>query len=322
MIAEEHIEPYYYFRIKSTENEATAENGRFLFNQTYYLRHQCNLPLLSFELWNAHLSQTTALVHFSIHHTQAVSPLRATFGGIEVASTLAPELLDTFLEYMHVHLAARHITTIQLINHPFAYDTQAAQQVTAALLRYGYRISCADVNYHIAITQDPIELRMHASERRRLRKCRQAGFVFAEELTPDIAAIHAFIAGARLRKGFPMSLSLEAFRQLFANMPDIYRVFTIRKGDTLAALTVTVRINEHILYNFYPADNEAFLEYSPTVMLTVELYNLARKEGYTLLDLGIATAKGKPNYGLMRFKKNLGGDASLRLSFFKTVSQV
>ncbi len=320
MIANELIQQNYFFRVKKTADYAAIESGRFLFNQTVYLRQHQELPSLSFELWNTRLLRAEVLLHVSIKGTEAVSPFRATFGGIEMLPALSSDLLDLFIQHTHAFLSAREVSSLKLTNHPFAYDTEAAQQISAALLRQGHIISHAEINYHLDINSTPLEPRLHSSERRRLRKCREAKMIFAEEVSPDIAEVYAFISAARKRKGFPVSLTANAFKDLFEQMPDVYRIFTVRKSGVIAALTVTVRINETILYNFYPADSEAFLSYSPTVLLVVELYNLAAKEGYQMLDLGIATVHGKPNYGLMQFKRHLSALPSVRLSFQKTFS--
>ena len=103
---------------------------------------------------------------------------------------------------------------------------------------------------------------------------------------------------------------------LFHFFPKAFQIFTVRDKHKIVALTVTVRVNDRILYNFYPADAAEYHNYSPTVMLTEGLYNYCWEVGIGLLDLGSA-----PNYGLIRFKKNLGAQASLKLSFEKVFTQ-
>ena len=319
MIKNDPIDSRYSFQIKNTVNEPISSSGKFLFNQLAFLQQQTCASLLSFELWDKQQNRAVILLHISAHQSEAISPYRATFGGIEMADSLEAKLPGMFLTKVHQFLKAHGITLIRITNPPFAYDNEIFQQVTFLLLSHGYLIDRSELNYHIPIGNTSLEPQLHASEKRRLQKCRKAGFAFAEEQTLNLTEIYAFIAKARSRKGFPMSLTLQEFQQLFINLPGIYRIFTLRDGETITALTVTVRINSQILYNFYPSDNEHYLNYSPTVMLTVELYNLARREGYSMLDLGIATENGKPNYGLMRFKKNLGAECSLKLSFKKTL---
>jgi len=308
------------FRVADFRSADHSSEGRFLFQQLYYLQHQQSQPCLRFDLWNERQQESLIVLHLFVSDAQAVSPWRATFGGIDTHSETTPELLDLFLHQLDLFLITQSITLVSLTQPPFAYDYCSARYVTAALLRNGYNPAIAETNYHIPVTAALLETRLHPSERRRLRKCHQARIVFREETKPNLSHMYAFIRQARLRKGFRMSLDEASFVRLFADMPKVYRIFTARQDDQIAALTVTVRINADILYNFYPADHPAFLNLSPTVLLTSELYAVAQREGYTMLDLGIATEQGQPNQGLMRFKSHLGGIPSLRLTFRKRLA--
>jgi lipid II:glycine glycyltransferase (peptidoglycan interpeptide bridge formation enzyme) len=124
----------------------------------------------------------------------------------------------------------------------------------------------------------------------------------------------------RERKGHHVSMSFADFRQLFTDFPGIYKIFAVRDRSRMVAVTVAVEINKHILYYFLPAHDEAYNTYSPMVLLIQCLYDYCRQAGFTLLDLGISTDKGVPNYGLMRFKQNIGAVTSLKLSFVKNLT--
>jgi lipid II:glycine glycyltransferase (peptidoglycan interpeptide bridge formation enzyme) len=49
------------------------------------------------------------------------------------------------------------------------------------------------------------------------------------------------------------------------------------------------------------------------------VYNFAQKQGFRILDLGISSENSLPNYGLIRFKENLGSYSALKLSFEKQI---
>jgi hypothetical protein len=295
-------------------------DGSLLFNSWRYLAHLDYPDGISYWLQAEHRPKPVALLHAFVNGDTARSPWRGTFGGIEWEPDIGGEHLAAFLARLHADLSRRGVLWLRITNQPFGYDRLGNQLLAAVLQQQGYVAEITEANYHIAVDEPVLTPRLHASEQRRLRKCLQAGLVFGEELDPDLELVHTFISQARKRKGFPMTLNLSAFRDLFANLPDVYRVFTVKQGETLAALTVTVRINRQILYNFYPADNEDFLTYSPAVLLTAKLYELAYQEGYKLLDLGIATDDGVPNHGLIRFKERLGGVYSPRVTYVKVLS--
>ncbi len=301
-----------------TLSEQTPE-GRFLFNQKVFLQHQSVEKLVSFRLDYIPENRLVALVHIFIQQEEAISPWRGTFGGIEYLHTVSEEVIIFFLNRVDFFLHQNGIASLRLVTMPHSYMPIYMYSLPAILLRHGYTVSIEDINYHIPISTPTLLPRMHSSEKRRIHKCQQAGMIFEEPQTPDLAVVYAFIRQARIRKGFPITLTYEDFVQLFERLPEVYRIFIVRDQDSLAALTVTVKISETVLYNFYPADNEHYLSYSPSVFLLANLYEKAYQEGYTLLDLGIATDKGQVNHGLMRFKKNMGGEPSTRLTFQKHI---
>ena len=145
-----------------------------------------------------------------------------------------------------------------------------------------------------------------------MRKAQKAGFVAQYWENPPLETVYEFIGAARRRKGFPLTLPKAHFLQMFQSFPDHYHVFAVHDEAHLAALTVAVKIDAQVLYNFYPADAEEYLAYSPTVLLSAYIVDWAKEKGFSVLDLGIATEEGIPNIGLMRFKKNLGAIESVK----------
>ena len=91
-------------------------------------------------------------------------------------------------------------------------------------------------------------------------------------------------------------------------------------GPTLAALTVAVRVRPDILYNFLPADNPIYRPFSPAVLLTHGLYAHCQQAGIALLDLGVSVDDHRqPKPGLLRFKRNLGAEESVKTVWEKQV---
>ena len=97
---------------------------------------------------------------------------------------------------------------------------------------------------------------------------------------------------------------------------DLSLIFCVKDRENIACLTLTVRVNEGILYNFCPADNLDYRTYSPSVMLTEGLYEFSQRSGIGVLDLGISVdADGNLKPTLVRFKENLGGVVSEKWTF-------
>lgn len=292
----------------------------FLFNEPGHLRSQpCSE---GFTFWLLHPARQRIEARFNLfiqHHT-GLSPCRAPFGSVEFSSRLDAEGLDFFLDGIEAFARSRELFSLRITGYPFAYAPEPAQILAQRLLNRGYVVVKAEESFHLLVGEPPFQGGLHPSERRRLKKCQRAGFVFAEEAQPDVARVHDFVASSRQHRGFPVSLNREALENLFERFPADYKVFTIRDANRLAALAVAVVVNSRILYSFYPAHDAHYQAFSPVVMLMEGLYGFCQRHSFGLLDLGTSPDGGKPNYGLIRFKQHLGAHVSLKLSFEKTMN--
>lgn len=296
----------------------------FLFNQSHYWQLQVLSPspklAVLLKKTPRGQKQLKASLQLFRQGDTFVSPWLAPFGHIELSPDIQFEELVFFLKNLQEYLAEQGGERLQLKAYPDAYAPNLAPMLTQALLNEGFQILESNLNQHLPVRSEiAFKDLLHHSEKRRLHKAQKAGLKASIWQNPDLAEAYRFIAAARKRKGYPMSMSWQAFEQMFRHLPEYYRVHTVRQTNTIAALTVSVRVNSQILYNFYPADNPDYLHYSPTVSLNAHLYDFAQKEGFKLLDLGISTEAGKPNFGLIRFKRNLGAKNSLKLSFEKVL---
>lgn len=308
---------YQVFQATTAEPPLPARFERFLYNEPRHLQSQSEGDWTTFFLENTRTRTLDARLSLAVRDDEAVSPLRATFGGIEAAPDVPAEALHFFLEAVETGVRSQGLDGIRLTQWPAAYAPGLAARLGAALQSRGFRRLFTDQNQHLAVTAEPLETRLHESARRRWRKAWQAGFRFERWETPNWAEAHAFIQAARARKGLPLSMTAPELRRLGETFPDEVAAFTVRAGGERAALGVTIRLNARVLYHFLPADAEAFLPYSPTVFLNAGLHDWARTNGFGLLDLGISTRQGVPNEGLLRFKRHLGAEISEKVTYRK-----
>ncbi|MGV3558712.1 GNAT family N-acetyltransferase [Larkinella arboricola] len=147
---------------------------------------------------------------------------------------------------------------------------------------------------------------VHPPERRRLRKCHQAGFTTQIWDDADVDKLFALIQKARHRKSLPVTIQSKDLASLLSNFRDVCPVFTVRNGEQLIAACIGIRVTPDVLYYFLPADHEDYQQFSPSVLLIESLYDYCRQHGISRLDLGISTSRGIRNEGLIRFKRQLG----------------
>ncbi|NJL12580.1 MAG: GNAT family N-acetyltransferase [Microscillaceae bacterium] len=206
--------------------------------------------------------------------------------------------------------------------YPGSYAPMEAPLWYFVMQQAGYQQKIVELNQHIPIRAEAFEAGLHSTARRKYRKLREAGFACLQLSEPDWAAVHTFVARARQRQGYPISLSSEALEKLAHTFPQDFLVFEVLSSHAeRAAMGVLIRINAQILYHFYPADEEKFLSYSPSILLNGGMYEFGQAQGHTQLDLGISTEQGQLNEGLWYFKHQLGAQNSLKITFGKSLTK-
>ncbi|MBF9237630.1 hypothetical protein I2I05_09510 [Hymenobacter sp. BT683] len=295
------------------------------FDSFLYLRpeHQALQPAagpgLSVYLEDQRAGRTVAQFHLALDVIRglAQSPAQAPFGAVQLAAGVTTSDLHGLFETVEGALLHRGIREVALRSYPFAYDPGGAAVLAETLRQRGYRVVLAEQNYHLNPAR-AYEAGLHPSERRRLHKCRRNGLHFEQEPPFLLPAAYAFIQACRQERGQALSLPLERVQELFRRFPREHFLFSVRQpnGDW-AALTIAIRVNEQVLYNFYPASPLRCNALSPVVLLNEGLHAFAKASDISVLDLGTSTLDTGPNASLLRFKRHLGGVAGLRLSWSK-----
>jgi lipid II:glycine glycyltransferase (peptidoglycan interpeptide bridge formation enzyme) len=115
-----------------------------------------------------------------------------------------------------------------------------------------------------------------------------------------------------------LSVTANELNTLLTDLPQEYIVFTVTDNWKIIAMSLAVRVHSKVLYNFLPADLAAYQSYSPMVLLNEAMYNYCQNEGIDILDLGTSQDHhGVEKPGLIRFKENLGGQESLKITYRK-----
>lgn len=291
-----------------------------LYSQSRHLATQGPEPLFSLVLVDTQTNVALALVPFGQMDDAVVSLPGAPFGGLTFANDTPPESLLFLLECLEKWATTQHCSRLVVKLPPAAYDPAQLIGQRRALEAAGFAVEQSHLNLHIPVGSENFNEIVHLSEQKRLRKCQRAGFVAGEWHQPDPDQVFDFVAASRRRQGYALSINRAQLRSLLHDLPDDARVFVVRDGPAIASLTVAVRVNQEILYNFLPADHHAYRAYSPTVLLDDALYAFAQHEGIKCIDLGVSLDHfGQEKPSLVRFKENLGGVGSEKVTYGKTV---
>lgn len=284
---------------------------QLVYNSKSFLSSNNDLPQIHFYWVDKNEQMAYAHVAFSLEESEASSPLKAPFGGIEYADQLKPADLCTFLIFVEKELKAIGVKYINLSQPPASYKEQKALAEVLSDLKF--KIKSKRVYHGIAINENDLISRMSVMEQRRLRKCMKAGFNFKSIPLKRLSKVYTAIAEWRNLKEKPLSMEWKMLSHSRKSNPEMYLPFGVYHDDRLIAATIAIQVNSKVLYHFYPAHCPEYNNYSPMVMLVDGLYKWCQVQQIELLDLGTSYIDNKINQSLVRFKKHLGAEESKAL---------
>ncbi|KAA3439386.1 GNAT family N-acetyltransferase [Rufibacter hautae] len=292
------------------------------FDTYHYLKHEF-LSLQpcafygSYSLWNEKSKQTVIHLPLFMDNKEVTNPCRAPFGGIQHQVKADSDLLFDFLLQVESDLRLAKVDAIKLAFPPLIYDPESAAVSINSLLRIGYSVTTSKINHYLPVSNSNFNNIISPSANRRLQKCHRQEFGFKQEPLQFLPQAYSFLVQCRQEKQHSISLSLKTLEKQVEQMPERYSIFSVKDGDNLISISIAVRVNSEVLYNFYPASLKEYNDYSPAIMLTEGIYDFARQNKFRLVDLGTSMLGDSPNVDLMRFKKSIGGKESLNFDFKK-----
>jgi len=259
------------------------------------------------------------------HFTEVVpghfrSPRRGTFGGFEFGRNLRLETIEAFVEHVEGELKANGASKIEIRDSPAIFEPAKSALLANILHRRGYVPTTLDLDYFLFIDQDPIWEKLKPSRRQRIHRCRRDGISARTLEASAFGQAYDVIVENRKFRGFPISMSFESLEQMREVFPDRVFAFGAFKGESMIASSICMEVNPSVFYVFYWGDLPGYEKFSPVTLLAEYIYDFAQGRGFKLIDFGTATKDGDPIYGLINFKKEIGGFPSLKPGYQKLLS--
>lgn len=255
-----------------------------------------------------------------IDGTVARSPFRAPFGSLEFSTHITPMLLYDFLVFIEITLLRKGVTDVFLKNPPHDYAPERLSLLETFLLNESYRIFSAEVTSIIPVSEKIFSQVIRHSENLRLHQAQNASFNFAQLPPGQLEDVYRFLAGCHREKGYNLSITEEDLKSTAMEFPDRYLLFAVFLQGKIVAASISIRINEKILYNFLANHERQYNALSPMVLLLEGVYKFCRDNHISLMDLGTSASREKPNFKLLDFKMHMGGVPSSKFTFHKKIS--
>lgn len=274
--------------------------------------------------WHAfyiqHNERVEGLVHTHIETGEAVSPYRSPFGSYLFSDAVTETVLTEFVTYCESRLAGQKVRSIVLKNQPEIYAAEKNMLLVQVLDKLGYTPTKEETSAVIPVNEKPFESGLHKSEKKRLRKCRENALAFEIMPIEQLQKIYIFLEACRKEKGYVLSMAFEEIKKLAQAFPERIVLSAVIDKNQLVAANISIRVYNHVLYNFYHDHASAYDSLSPVVLLNEGLYLFCQENKIQFLDLGTSSLGDKLNESLLNFKLNLGAKASRKLTFTKKLA--
>ena len=249
------------------------------------------------------------------------SPFSAPYGGFSTYSDKVNlKYIDEALKLLDKYAESNKINQIQFILPPNFYNERFLPKLFYSLIQNAYLVKYTDMNYHMN-TADFKQYQTGLVDKRTIEKLKKAfavGLSFKQVFNDDERCIaYNIVKDNRKAKGRPIYLTfndlLETVKLIEADF------FLVYQEEVPIASAVVYHVAAKIVQAIFWADVAEYSLSRPMNFLVYKLFEFYANQGTNIIDLGISTENGLPNYGLCDFKENTGSIASLKYTLTKYI---
>lgn len=287
----------------------------YLFYLPHHLALQDKTDWLHFYFVDQSKHKCLGEIHFSLINGTAESPARAPFGGMMLSESITLQQVFLFTSFWMNRLSEKKVESIYLKCFPELYDKQRADYIHTALTSHDF-IAKVELTTITDVRQDLMS-KINYDERRKMRICEEQGFVARREPLERLDEIYGIIERVRKEKNYELSMTLAKLKETVSAFPERFFLFGLYQHEELVGGAITIAVNNQILYTFYYDAFSAFKKHSPAVLMLYRIYEFARRYQFEMVDLGTSMVDGRHVFGLLDFKRHMGGSLCIKHSYFK-----
>jgi hypothetical protein len=248
------------------------------------------------------------------------SPFSAPYGGFSTYNDkINLKYIDEALKLLDKYLESNKINHIQFILPPNFYNERFLPKVFYSLIQNAYLVKYTDMNYHM----NTVDFKCYQTglvDKRTIEKLKKAfsvGLSFKQVFDENDQCIaYNIVKDNRKAKGRPIYLT---FKELLETGKIIDTdFFLVYQKEVPIASAVVYHVAQKIVQAIFWADVPEYSLSRPMNFLVYKLLEFYANQGMNIIDLGISTENGLPNYGLCDFKENTGSIASLKYTLTKS----
>jgi hypothetical protein len=242
-------------------------------------------------------------VGFALKGGRAVSLPGGLFGSFEKKGTASIRDFTDFFSKVREALQAERVKHMEII-HPADIYGQFAPAMW--LEEMGMHKAYTDVNYAIAMDSYWTD-RFHDMQQRKLKDAEKNNLRLRMNPGDELSEVYQFLHSCREDQGLVINITLEKLERMFEKFPAQYHAFSAYVGDEMVSSLVMVVVSRSVVYYYLPGTAAKYKSMSPMVPLLHFVGENYRAAGIQIMDLGVASVKGKVQEGLATFKERIGG---------------
>ncbi|MES2204570.1 MAG: hypothetical protein V4496_05035 [Pseudomonadota bacterium] len=224
------------------------------------------------------------------------------------------------IEALEKFLSDTGFKKIKIILPPIFYDHHHLTIFSQALKQAKFDIPYIDLNYHYDLQKfdEHYLTNLHPKARQKLRASMRHGFEFL--LDASLAhkkLVYSVIQENRESKGYPLRVSFEKLLKTESAIKVDYFLLRHELSQQAVASCICFYVAHQIVQIIYWGDRPEMSEYRPMNYLAYKVFEFYKKHAVKIVDIGISTEQGVPNFGLCDYKQSIGCETDSKFYFTK-----
>ena len=242
------------------------------------------------------------------------APFSATYGGFSFNSNVALQHYDEACAALKEY-ASKISKPLYITLAPPIYNVTDNTKTFKALMRAGATIESIEYNQHFELFRfADYENILDSKIRNKLHNALNAGLTFTHldsKNAEDVARAYEVIRINHAERGNPLRMSLQNVLDTIKIIPADFFAVTDAEGHDVAAAQI-FHTTKDIYQIVYWGDIPEYSHLKSMNFLSYKVFEYYYQQGIKILDIGISTENGIPNYGLCEFKENIGCSATVK----------
>lgn len=304
-------------------NEITSSEYRLIFRNNTNVFCSTDFSELNSVFFNAtkyllfeEENKSKAGLVLGVQDDKYIAPPFAPFSGFNRINDTSQESIDKIIPLL-VNYSRENKVRLELTFPPIVYNHEFYNLCVNSFSRSEFEISYIDINYHLDVNKLKNNYVEHLSKagKKNLKNglaAKKIDLLHSSD-TAFISDAYEIISENRISKGYPLKMSLQKVMETIQVIPADFFILEINNERVAAAQVFHVAVG--IVQVVYWGDRPGFEPYRPMNVLAYKIFEYYKEKEIKIIDIGPSSDGGIPNYGLCKFKTNIGCDTSLKFKF-------